>query len=35
MHINAETMRAKEQRKEEEKLADMRDMEYIKSKLVS
>ncbi|XP_036930514.1 cilia- and flagella-associated protein 45 isoform X1 [Acanthopagrus latus] len=33
MHINAETMRAKEQRKEEEKLADMRDMEYIKSKL--
>uniref|UniRef100_UPI0037E9A1B8 cilia- and flagella-associated protein 45 n=1 Tax=Semicossyphus pulcher TaxID=241346 RepID=UPI0037E9A1B8 len=33
MCINAETMRAKEQRREEEKLADMRDMEYIQNKL--
>ncbi|KAM8767905.1 cilia- and flagella-associated protein 45 [Acanthopagrus schlegelii] len=33
IRINAETMWAKEQRKEEEKLADMRDMEYIKRKL--
>ncbi|XP_041656433.1 cilia- and flagella-associated protein 45 isoform X2 [Cheilinus undulatus] len=31
--INAETMRAKEQRREEEKLADLRDMEYIQNKL--
>lgn len=34
MRINAETMRAKEQRREEEKLADRRDMEYIQKKLV-
>lgn len=34
MRINAETMRAKEQRREEEKLADMRDMEYVRNKLV-
>lgn len=34
MRINAETMRAKEQRREEEKLADMRDMEYVQNKLV-
>ncbi|KAM9853491.1 LOW QUALITY PROTEIN: cilia- and flagella-associated protein 45-like [Aulostomus maculatus] len=33
MRINAETIRVKEQRKEEEKLADIRDMEYIKNKL--
>lgn len=35
MRINAETMRAKEQRREEEKLADRRDMEYIQKKLVT
>lgn len=34
MRINAETMQAKEQRREEEKLADMRDMEYSRNKLV-
>ncbi len=34
MRINAETVRAKEQRREEEKLADMRDMEYIRNKMV-
>lgn len=34
LHINAETMRAKEKRREEEKLADMRDMEYIQKKMV-
>ncbi|KAM7399561.1 hypothetical protein PAMP_018826 [Pampus punctatissimus] len=33
IRINSETVRAKEQRREEEKLADMRDMEYIKNKL--
>ncbi|KAM4565594.1 cilia- and flagella-associated protein 45 isoform 2-T2 [Odontesthes bonariensis] len=33
MRINAETMRAKERRLEEEKMADMRDMEYTKKKL--
>ncbi|XP_062283139.1 cilia- and flagella-associated protein 45-like [Scomber scombrus] len=33
MCINNQTLRAKEQRREEEKLADMRDMEYIKNKL--
>uniref|UniRef100_A0A3B4AS07 Cilia- and flagella-associated protein 45 n=1 Tax=Periophthalmus magnuspinnatus TaxID=409849 RepID=A0A3B4AS07_9GOBI len=32
--INAETLRAKEKRKEEEKLADLRAMEYIKEKMV-
>uniref|UniRef100_A0A3B5ALT4 Cilia- and flagella-associated protein 45 n=1 Tax=Stegastes partitus TaxID=144197 RepID=A0A3B5ALT4_9TELE len=32
MRINAETMRAKEQRMEEERLATMRAMEYIKNK---
>uniref|UniRef100_A0A3B4ARW9 Cilia- and flagella-associated protein 45 n=1 Tax=Periophthalmus magnuspinnatus TaxID=409849 RepID=A0A3B4ARW9_9GOBI len=31
--INAETLRAKEKRKEEEKLADLRAMEYIKEKM--
>uniref|UniRef100_A0A8C5I2X0 Cilia- and flagella-associated protein 45 n=1 Tax=Gouania willdenowi TaxID=441366 RepID=A0A8C5I2X0_GOUWI len=31
--INAETMRAKEQRMEQEKQADMRDLEYIQKKL--
>lgn len=34
MRINNEILRAKEQRKEEEKLADMRNMEYIKKKMV-
>lgn len=34
MRINAETMRAKQQRREEEKVADMRDMEYIQKKMV-
>lgn len=34
MRINAETTRAKEQRREEEKLADMKDMEYSRNKLV-
>lgn len=34
MRINAETIRAKEQRREEEKLADRRDREYIQKKLV-
>lgn len=34
MRINAETMRAKEQRREVEKVADMRDMEYIHKKMV-
>lgn len=34
MSINAATMRAKEQRQEEERLADMREMEYMRSKLV-
>lgn len=34
MRINAETIRAKEQKREEEKLADMRDMEYLQKKLV-
>ncbi|XP_029372731.1 cilia- and flagella-associated protein 45 [Echeneis naucrates] len=33
MRINSETMRAKERRKEEEKLADMKDMEYIRKKM--
>ncbi|XP_050921310.1 cilia- and flagella-associated protein 45 [Lates calcarifer] len=33
MRINAETMQAKERRSEEEKLADMRHMEYIRKKL--
>lgn len=32
--INTETIRIKEQQREEEKLLDMRDMEYIKKKLV-
>lgn len=35
LRINAETIRTKEQRREEEKLLDMRDMEYTKKKLVS
>lgn len=34
MRINAETIRTKEQRREEEKLADRRDREYIQKKLV-
>uniref|UniRef100_A0A672H6K0 Cilia- and flagella-associated protein 45 n=1 Tax=Salarias fasciatus TaxID=181472 RepID=A0A672H6K0_SALFA len=33
MRINAETMHAKEQRKEQEKLADLRDLEYIRQKM--
>ncbi|TWW77563.1 cilia- and flagella-associated protein 45 [Takifugu flavidus] len=33
LRINTETIRTKEQRREEEKLLDMRDMEYIKKKL--
>lgn len=35
MRINAESMRTKAQRREEEKLLDMREMEYLKKKLVS
>lgn len=35
MRINAEVVRAKEKRLEEEKLADMRTMEYLQKKLVS
>ena len=34
MRINAETMQAKEQRREEEKLADIRDIAYIRKKQV-
>lgn len=34
MHINSETIRAKERRKEEEKMADLRDLEYMKNKMV-
>lgn len=34
LRINTETIRTKEQRREEEKLLDMRDMEYLKKKLV-
>lgn len=34
MRINAETMQAKERRLEEERQADMRDMEYLKNKMV-
>ncbi|XP_068441678.1 cilia- and flagella-associated protein 45 isoform X1 [Clinocottus analis] len=33
MRINTETMRAKEQRREEEKMADMRNMEYMRKKM--
>uniref|UniRef100_A0A8C2XI29 Cilia- and flagella-associated protein 45 n=1 Tax=Cyclopterus lumpus TaxID=8103 RepID=A0A8C2XI29_CYCLU len=33
MRINTETMQAKEQRREEEKLADMRNMEYMRNKM--
>ncbi|XP_033953002.1 cilia- and flagella-associated protein 45 [Pseudochaenichthys georgianus] len=33
MRINAETMQAKERRLEEERQADMRDMEYLKNKM--
>lgn len=35
MRINAESIRTKVQRREEEKLLDMRDLEYLKKKLVS
>lgn len=35
MRINAESIRTKVQRREEEKRLDMRDMEYTKKKLVS
>lgn len=35
MRINAESIRAKVQRREEEKLLDMKDAEYVKKKLVS
>lgn len=34
LRINTETIQAKRQRREEEKLLDMRDMEYMKKKLV-
>lgn len=34
MRINTEIMQAKEQRREEEKLADMRNMEYMRNKMV-
>lgn len=35
VRINAESIRTQVQRREEEKLLDMRDMEYTKEKLVS
>lgn len=35
MRINAETLQVKEQRMKEEKLADIKAMEYIKKKQVS
>lgn len=35
MRINTETLRVKEQRMKEEKLADIKAMEYIKKKQVS
>lgn len=35
MRINTESIRTKEQRREEEKLLDIRDLEYMKKKLVS
>lgn len=34
MRINAQSIRTKEQRREEEKLLDIRDLEYMKKKLV-
>lgn len=34
MRINGETIRAKEHRREEEKMADLRDLEYTKNKMV-
>lgn len=34
MRINGETIRAKERRREEEKMADLRDLEYTKNKMV-
>lgn len=34
MRINSETIRAKEWRREEEKMADLRDLEYMKNKMV-
>lgn len=34
MRINGETIRAKERRREEEKTADLRDLEYTKNKMV-
>lgn len=34
MRINGETIRAKEHRREEEKMADLRDLEYMKNKMV-
>lgn len=35
MRINAESIRTKVQRREEEKLLDLRDLEYTKKRLVS
>lgn len=35
IRINSETIRAKERRREEEKKADLRDLEYMKNKMVS
>lgn len=34
MRINSETIRTKERRREEEKMADLRDLEYVKNKMV-
>lgn len=34
MRINSETIRVKERRREEEKMADLRDLEYTKNKMV-
>lgn len=34
LRINSETIRAKERRREEEKVADLRDLEYMKNKMV-
>lgn len=34
IRINSETIRAKERRREEEKMADLRNLEYMKNKMV-
>lgn len=34
MRINSETIRAKERRREEEMMADLRSLEYMKNKMV-